>query len=255
MLLHPARLLDWNSDSRSLDARSLDGGPDSTPEAFVSANAMASFEPTAEWRPAFGKHWSQAERAVLRARAQRLRPVAQDEEEAESRVPIALIALGGERFGIALDVVREFGFARAISPMPCCPPHILGQVNLRGDIVTLVDIRDALNTPASRPKYLEPSNLGAHNASAHNAGVNGGTVQAAINIPIVVVQHEGAPLGIVIDEVLDVLYLSEDAMMPIAAPGAGKYFAGGALHDGRLLGLLDLARLFVEGQLEVDEVV
>jgi len=36
---------------------------------------------------------------------------------------------------------------RPIEPVPCCPPHILGAMSLRGNLVTLIDPRAALGLP------------------------------------------------------------------------------------------------------------
>jgi purine-binding chemotaxis protein CheW len=152
---------------------------------------------------------------------------------------VALVALGGEEMGVELGAVREFVSVSSVAPVPCCPPHILGQINLRGDIVTLVDVRLALRTPCSSPPFFE-------------------AFQKRGAVPVVVVEHEGAPVGIAIDQVRDVLYLRDDERLDLDAnlqngTGNGRYFSGGALHEGRLLPLLDVARLFSEGNFQVDE--
>ncbi len=187
--------------------------------------------------------WTSADRAILEERASRLRQQPTDNAgENGERAPVALLSLGGEEMGIELSAVREFVSVLSVAPVPCCPPHILGQINLRGDIVTLVDVRVALRTARTSPRYFE-------------ANFTGSGPQKAV--PVVVVQHEDAPVGIVIDAVRDVLYLRDDERTALDASvsGAqsGKYFSGGALHEGRLLPLLDVARLFSEGGLEVDE--
>ena len=68
--------------------------------------------------------------------------------EDTERIPLAIIQLGAECFGVGLDVVREFSHLRRVTAIPCCPSHIAGNMNLRGDILTLVDIRGLLNIPA-----------------------------------------------------------------------------------------------------------
>ena len=81
---------------------------------------------------------------------------------------------------------------------------------------------------------------------------------SAEQVVVVVVHHEGQPLGIAIDQVKDVLYLDAPDLVPMDAgaggPGQqGKYFSGGASQNGRLLPLLNLPLLFSEGELEVRE--
>lgn len=187
--------------------------------------------------------WTSAERATLEERAARLRPLAKNDDHEGESAPIALLALGGEEMGIELSAVREFVSVSSVALVPCCPPHILGQINLRGDIVTLVDVRHALRTARSSPPYFENSSLRR---------------EVQTPVAVVVVQHEGAPVGIAVDRVRDVLYLRDDERLALdasAGSGAhnGKYFSGGALHEGRLLPLLDVARLLSEGGLEVED--
>ncbi len=220
MLLHLPHLLNWPA-------------PENSNSSVLAPQVLA---------PRFDlQEWTTAERAVLAARAARLRLVATDEAESNGeRAPVAVVALGGEEFGVELSVVREFVSINAVAAVPCCPPHILGQINLRGDIVTLVDVRPTLRTSRTAPPYFD------------------GVSRQRGPVSVVVVQHEGAPVGIVIDDVRDVLYLREDERLALDAniQGGGQngqYFAGGTLHEGRLLPLLDVAKLLTEGELEVDE--
>ena len=222
MLLHLPHLLNWPAPSENSNA-----------SAALPAQVLA---------PRFDlQEWTAVERAVLEGRATRLRPVAGDDAEGDGeRAPVAVVALGGEEFGVELSAVREFVSVSAVASVPCCPPHILGQINLRGDIVTLVDVRPTLRTARTAPPYFDEA--------AKQRGP----------VPVVVVQHEGAPVGIVIDDVRDVLYLREDERLTLDAniQGGGhngQYFGGGALHEGRLLPLLDVAKLLTEGDLEVDD--
>ena len=219
MLLHLPHLLNWPLREES--------SPINVPQSLAPRFDLQA--------------WTPIERAVLEERAARLRPVGEDAEGAAESAPVAVVALGGEEFGIELSAVREFASVSAVAGVPCCPPHILGQINLRGDIVTLVDVRPTLRTARVAPPYFD---------GASNRGP----------VPVVVVQHDGAPVGIVIDDVRDVLYLREDERTVLDAniQGGGhngQYFAGGALHEGRLLPLLDVAKLLAEGGLEVDESV
>lgn len=235
MLLNLQHLLHWAEP----DAAVLSTKHSTKP---ISARRFAS------------QNWTTEERSILEARAARLRLTTSDAggdaHSTATHAPVAIVALGGEEFGFELESVREFALVNAVAAVPCCPPHILGQINLRGDIVTLVDVRQTLRTARTAPPYFEAS----LNRPAQN---NQPSVGHAA--PVVVVLHEGAPVGIVVDELRGVLYLREDVRQALDtnATGAdnGKYFAGGALHEGRLLPLLDVARLLNEGGLAVEESV
>ena len=92
-------------------------------------------------------HASPEERATFRERAENLRRTAESEDFA-GLIPLAVIGLNGEYLGLDLDTVREFtDDISKITPIPCCPPHIVGNINLCGEIVTLVDVREVLNLP------------------------------------------------------------------------------------------------------------
>src|SRR5581483_10681188 len=79
---------------------------------------------------------SDEERATFRERARSLaRPV--ETQDFSGLLPLAVARLGAEYFGLPLPVVREFSDIAAVTRVPCCPPHVVGQMNLRGDILTL----------------------------------------------------------------------------------------------------------------------
>ena len=40
--------------------------------------------------------------------------------------------------------MREFTNITRVTPIPCTPPHIVGNLNLRGEILTLIDLSNFL---------------------------------------------------------------------------------------------------------------
>jgi purine-binding chemotaxis protein CheW len=230
---------------------------------FTLATENLSLSP-ARYAPRFeAMEWTPAEQNVLQERAARLRPTSIgsngehdqgfDIEAAsgEKRAPVAIFTLGGEEFATPLDMVREFASLSSVAVVPCCPPHVLGQINLRGDIVTLLDIRQTLRTARLEPPFFE------------TGGMAGAGAKSSSLVSVVVVQHDGGGVGIAVDEVRDVLYLRPDEWTALdprqESSGAHgsvvehPYFAGGAVYEGRLLPLLDFERLLAQGGLEVDE--
>ena len=177
--------------------------------------------------PLFGK-LSPEEAELLRSRARSLAEV-QGTGERAGQEAFAVIRLGDELFGLGLDLVREFSHLRSIAPLPCCPPHILGNMNLRGDILTLVDIRPAL----------------------------GMATEGAMS-KVVVVRVGELLLGLPAAAIADVVYLapSEIASVPVASDRAGKaYCRGVATIGGQAVGILDLAKLLAAQELQVAEEV
>ncbi len=176
----------------------------------------------------FMAQFSPADRQVLQLRAAGLTQQLID-ESTSTQTALAVVGLDGEHFALGLETVHEFTEVSQITPIPCCPPHIVGNMNLRGEVLTLVDVRHCLN--------LSP----AAGASAQKA---------------VVMRLGSLVAGVLIDEVFDVVYVdaSEVAVMPTAAhANAIPYLRGVARYGDSVMSLLDLPKLLTQGQLVVDQ--
>ncbi len=55
--------------------------------------------------------------------------------------------VGSMRFGINASEVQEFLFAQRVSQVPLSSPVIAGLINLRGQIITAINLRTRLNLP------------------------------------------------------------------------------------------------------------
>ncbi|HEX8235563.1 MAG TPA: chemotaxis protein CheW [Abditibacteriaceae bacterium] len=180
------------------------------------------------------------ERVVFRARAQGLRqPLAN--HDSSGLMPLAIVGLNGEYFGIDLAIVREFSTLRSVTPVPCCPPHVVGQMNLRGDILTLIDIRSALQMP------LASTRKGNSNGSPGN-----------ISGQVVVVQSGAVLAGVLVDEVFDVVNLqpAEICAVPAAVRSQSvEFLKSTAPYKERMLSILDLPKILTRGALTVNDEV
>ena len=171
------------------------------------------------------------ERAIFRQRAENFRQASFDEtSKVSGKMPVAVVGLGKEYFGIDLETVREFINVRNYTPIPCCPQHIVGNMNLRGEILTLIDIRSSLNLPTTT--------------------VNTGAKAVVINVDDIVA-------GLPVDEVLDVMYLHPETVnpVPVAVPTESEvYLKGTVSYQEKTLSLIDLSKLMAKGGLEVNEI-
>jgi purine-binding chemotaxis protein CheW len=166
---------------------------------------------------------SPEERAVFRERALSLAQ-AQADKEAAGLVPIAVVELNGEYFGVGLELVREFTGIRHLTPIPCCPGHIVGNMNLRGNILTLVDIRNLLGLPDDSQ--------------------------------VIVASLGELAAGVVVDQVYDIVYLDPGNLSPAptAIHRAGdKYLDGTAPYGGKMMAILNLGTLLSAESLIVNE--
>lgn len=144
---------------------------------------------------------------------------------------MAVIGLNGEYFGLDLATVQEFIDVSGITPIPCCPSHIRGNINLRGEILTLVDIRKALNIPLA----------------------DVGNISKAV-----IVKVDDLVAGLPVNEVFNVEYFRPSDVMPVPAaiPSENEaYLRGTVPFLGKILSILDLPQLLSEGGLEVNEEV
>lgn len=71
------------------------------------------------------------------------------EHVAEIGVSYLTVNLGTEVYGIPLSTVKEIISVPEITPIPFAPAFCLGAMNLRGHVVTVVDLRLKLGIPAA----------------------------------------------------------------------------------------------------------
>jgi purine-binding chemotaxis protein CheW len=176
------------------------------------------------------------ERAVFRNRAKSLKVSFQVQEQRELQA-IVVFALGEYLWGIDSGSVREFVDIKTIIPVPCCPIHIIGNTNLRGEVLTLVDIRKLLNLP-----ILE--------------------ISTPCKVMIVQFGDEGAVVGIMVDRIHDAMFLLNLQDVVSAAttlPKIERAYLRGVVPYGdnnqQFVGILDLPKLLLKGGLVVDELV
>lgn len=66
--------------------------------------------------------------------------------------------LDGLLFGVDVTTVQEVMRHLDMTPVPRAPPVVSGLINLRGQIVTALDLRQRLGLPA-RPAHQQPMNV------------------------------------------------------------------------------------------------
>ena len=103
-----------------------------------------------------------------------------------------------------LEAVREIVPARAATRLPGAPEWVRGLINLRGTLVTVVD-------------------LAVRFGSAEGAGGSRS---------IIVAEASGKSFGIIVDEVRDVQAVAEDALEDVDAQRAAGGIVRGLAHVG-----------------------
>ena len=127
--------------------------------------------------------------------------------------------LDNEVYGIAVMQVMEVLRYVDITPVPGAPDYVMGIINLRGNVVTVIDTRKRFSLPANEVDDLTR---------------------------IVIIESEGQVLGMLVDCVAEVVYLKESEIE--LAPNVGNEdssrFIQGVHSDGdSLLILVDVDKI------------
>lgn len=166
---------------------------------------------------------------ILRERANRLRQIDEVRQNVDHVKNLAIIVLNQELFSVDLENVREFTNLEQVVPVPCCPPHIIGNMNLRGEILTLIDICQVLNLP--------PINLGKISQ-------------------LIVVEVDNLRVGLAIEKVHDTISIDvkEIDLVPAASYSTNKkYFQGTLSYQKNMVSILNISNILQSKNLVVDQ--
>lgn len=84
---------------------------------------------------------------ILAARAERLRRATASTAAAADGIEIVEFVLAHERYGFETRHVRDVHPLEQLTPVPCTPPFVLGIVSLRGEILSVIDIKKFFDLP------------------------------------------------------------------------------------------------------------
>lgn len=137
--------------------------------------------------------------------------------------------LGDEKYGINVMQVQEVLRVAEIAPVPGAPSYVLGIINLRGNVVTVIDTRNRFGLMS---RETDDSSR------------------------IVIIETASHIIGILVDSVAEVVELRSSDIE--TAPNVGneetsRYIQGVTSRDNELLILVDLNRfLSDEEKAELD---
>lgn len=138
---------------------------------------------------------------------------------------IVMLEVGDILCGIDLRRIQEINKQLEITTVHHAPAYVRGVVNLRGQIVTVVDLRSKFALPA---------------------------LALSDEQRIVVVNWEGENIGLLVDKVRDIAVTEARAILPPPANVqgiSGAFFAGIYPLDKGLVALLRLSELLTPGVL------
>jgi purine-binding chemotaxis protein CheW len=132
--------------------------------------------------------------------------------------------LEDETYGINVMQVQEVLRYTEIAPVPGAPSYVLGIINLRGNVVTVIDTR---------------ARFGLMSAEVTD------------NSRIVIIEAEKQVIGILVDSVAEVVYLRSseiDSASNIGTEESAKFIQGVSNREGELLILVDLNKLLSDDE-------
>jgi len=82
---------------------------------------------------------------VLKERSRLLQETSTEVEREGEQFSAFVFTLGNEQYAFDADFITEVIPLTAITPLPCAPDFLLGIINLRGEILSVIDAKRFLN--------------------------------------------------------------------------------------------------------------
>ena len=125
--------------------------------------------------------------------------------------------VGRETYGVPITSLHEIVRVPEITAVPDAPDYLEGVINLRGKIVSVMDLRKRFG---DKQATIKKSNR------------------------ILVVEHSGRLAGLIVDSAREFITIPAEAIQPppeSMAATSGRYLRGVADLGGRIILLLDIA--------------
>ena len=137
-------------------------------------------------------------------------------------IQLVTFKLADETYGIDVMHVQEVLRISEIAPVPGAPAYVLGIINLRGNVVTVIDTRSRFGLPSA---------------------------ETDDSSRIVIIESEEMVVGILVDSVAEVVELNQseiDSAPNVGNDESSRYIQGVANRESDLLIVVDLNKLLTE---------
>ena len=146
----------------------------------------------------------------------------------EDLLQLVGFTLGEEDFGVDILSVQEINRVTEITKIPSTPDFVKGVINLRGNVIPVIDLRNRLGMPEKE-----------HDKQTR----------------IIVADVDDRTVGLVVDAVSEVIRMDSKLVEPPpeligATDEKGKYIKGVGKLDDKLLMLLDINSMFSKQEQE-----
>ena len=144
-----------------------------------------------------------------------------EEEREQIDYKMVTFSLAGKDYGVDIMKVKEIAKFREFTYVPNTPSFVRGVYNLRGDIISVIDLRSMFNLPVEEEEKSVEEGL--------------------------ILRLEERHLGVVVDEIHRVVGINSEHIQP-PHPIFGdiniRYISGVVEYDSRLYIILDVERIF-----------
>ena len=131
---------------------------------------------------------------------------------------LATFTIGGAAYGIDILIIQEINKLLELTPVPGALPYVQGILNLRGQIVTVIDLG---------------LKLGLRNTHLNQQGRN------------IIVRSRGEYIGLLVEQISEVVRVDVNELEspPANMNGVqGEFFHGIIKTEDRLIGILDVEK-------------
>ena len=145
------------------------------------------------------------------------------EQETETAVQYIVVRIGNEQYGINIKYIDNIVRNQKITRVPKTQTYYKGVINLRGEIIPVMSIR--LKLGLEDDEFTDKTR-------------------------IIIVKIEGATIGVIVDQVREVVTLDDDNTEKITRTSrddaSSDYISSIGKSKGELISLLDIVGLIVE---------
>ncbi len=165
-------------------------------------------------------------RAILKARAKGLAQDLSGEKTVGESIEVLEFLLADESYGIETRFVREVYPLKELTPLPGTPSFVLGITNVRGEVLSVIDIKRFFDLPE-----METTDLNK----------------------VVIINNESMEFGLRVDEISGVRSIPLEEILPQlpTLTGAGAEYVRG-VTNGRTV-ILDAEKILRDEKIVVDE--
>jgi len=156
-----------------------------------------------------------------------LEEAGREEERNSGETPLRhliVFSLGDEKYALDVKHLKNVMWARKITPVPDVPPHVLGIMNIRGEIISVVDLKQLLGLDQETP----------------------------VRVSVMVTSEKGVDVGFLVDGLDEIVDLPTDSIDPpliTFEKECTDFIDGEARVNGRLMAVLNYEKIMASKQM------